>query len=46
MRRAALHRFACDGCKHIFLQEFELKEHERVSGHKGILEIAIDQSDD
>jgi hypothetical protein len=46
MGRLALRKYACDCCKRIFLYEFELREHERVSGHSGILEISIDQSED
>lgn len=34
---------ACDTCKRIFSYDFELFEHERISGHRGILTLAIDK---
>ena len=37
------HYYACDGCKKIFSHNFELFEHERVSGHRGILTLTIDK---
>jgi hypothetical protein len=40
---AAKHGFACGTCKKIFKHDFELKEHEKKTGHVGILELDIDQ---
>lgn len=37
------HCYACDGCKKIFSHDFELFEHERISGHRGILTLTIDK---